>query len=180
MLAAKVSGIDISQVKSLADTFKSNSVMFATAFLQVRPEFGAYMMYSAILELGGVQKTYPARPHIIPSVIAKRDVILKEILTFQMNALKQSTGQRNSQGQFVAAYAGGAATKDALEKAWMRALNGAVRPHAVNMAKQLEAWQYGFHARSIHGYVTERPVSEIKAEYEAAMRERKLKQGKKK
>ncbi len=101
-----------------------------------RPEFGAYMAYSARLEFGysaanGTQ--VPGRPHLMPAVTYSMPFISATLKAFITKNL--DTGNLTP-------------SKELLEQAWEVTLNAQPRQFAVENSPYL----YGFHRRSIRGY----------------------------
>ena len=145
--------VDVSELdvftKSLARVHK----LLGPAFLNVRPEFGAYMAYSGYLEHGTSKMN--ARPHIEPAVFKNSIVILRHIGTeaTQLYMMILNANNAISAGKMEKLYA----------KSWLQVLNGPVARDAKMWARGMEVFDTGSHIRSIHGYAYERTPDEVKA-----------------
>ena len=167
-------GIDVSEVVKLSAALRALPGKFALAFAEAKPEFGAYMSYSKFLEEGthnpdGSWRIKP-RPHIVPAVWKSASIITKAMTVVSLQIVQANVGKKQTQvgqkGRFV--------------KAWLGVLNGPVRMQAVEWARALEVYEYGFHMRSIHGYVTDRSTAEIQAQQKKAEARRKIREARSK
>jgi len=136
----------------LAQRFTAAGIKLTYPMSKVKPEFGAYMLYSLYLEKGLVTKRFPARPHIVPAVEKSAASINQQMVTYLQGYLVRSI----SKGKVSAAV-----ETAALSTAWLQVLNGPVRILAVNLAKSQQVYEFGFHIRSIAGYVKERSIQEV-------------------
>jgi hypothetical protein len=139
--------------ENMALRMRNATTILIASFGTIRAEFGAYMKYSMFLETGTAKM--PARPHIRPAIFSNKDFITKYTGAFVYTA-------------FVNAVKGGTISKDDVMRMWVQVLNSRPREHAVDSARSQRVYRYGFHIRSIHGYGSERSVSDIKAQQEAA------------
>ena len=154
--------VDYKEVTQLRKRMGQLQLTIGPAAMAVRPEFGAYMAYSKFLEEGTVKMA--ARPHIVPTVLFNMRVIANALLIETNTAINKiwnsSTGM--SSAQMATTYG----------MVWMRVLNGPVRMAAVGLARSLKVYEYGFHMRSIRGYMVRRSDGDIESEQAKAAQER--------
>lgn len=155
---------DTKQLDGFRDTLRLLPAVFKEVAEKVSPEFGAYMAYSLWLETG--TKKMAARPHIVPAVEATAGTILDlvggALLDFMTNSWQSPRGITVEMAE------------RAYSAAWIGALNGPTRAYAVTLGTTLKVRQYGFHLRSIFGYVYKRTHEEIVAQQAEAEAQRKL------
>lgn len=148
--------VDSTQVKKLKERFLYVAAHLGPSIAKVTPEFGAYMAYSGVLELGRKDGKLKPRPHIVPAIQHNAQGIVKHLLDSWTRAIKVMMAGTSIDAQ------------KETEDAWIRALNSRPRIEAVKNAP----FQYGFHRRSIMGYAKRRSDNDIKAEQDKAMKER--------
>jgi hypothetical protein len=156
--------INYASVTELQSEFEKVAKSFGPAVKEMHPEFGAYMAYSFFLEKG-TRHPPGARPHIEPAVRLNAGAIVQSML----DASQEVLGLSNRTN---------AAIRKVFKKHWLQVLNGKVRIAAVNLGKSQEVFEYGFHLRSILGYMKERASSDIIAQQSAAQTKRKKKKRK--
>lgn len=157
--------VDVSELKAFANQFRTAARQFYVPIISVQPEFGAYMSYSLFQEVGTANNKPPPRPHIIPALLACKSQITNGMANYLNAYLHATVGKKRTIANLTKIY----------EEAWMRVLNGPARIKAVSLAQAQGVWEYGFHARSIHGYATPRSQGEILAmQREAAEQRKKL------
>ena len=155
--------VDLTDLTKLRKSFARCAGAFEDAIKEVKPEFGAYMSYSFYLEMG--TRKMPARPHIRPAVEKNAQVIVEGVLDYLLDYLSRSFASTSGTSAMQ--------DKQAYERAWLRMLNGPVRQTAVELSTELKIYEYGFHRRSIYGYVAERTPAEIAAQQAQAMADRR-------
>ena len=128
---------------------------FTEVVASVRPEFGAYMRYSPILEA----RHPKAKGHIANAITYNRDYI-----TSQMQSRIVPIAVR-----YARTGSSRAGAKKAVEDQWEIVLNSKPRFDAMSNAPVM----YGFHRSTIRGYGKERLVSEIRAQQERLHAERR-------
>jgi len=120
---------------------------FTDVLPAVRPEFGAYMRYSPILEA----RHPKAKGHIVGAITYNQNYIRTEL---QRRVIPIAIRYAHT-GSFNRAQA-----KQEVEHQWEIVLNRNPRFHAMRNAPVM----YGFHRSTIRGYGKPRLVSEIRAQ----------------
>lgn len=130
--------LDVSDLDALREMLQLVRTYVSRTYMKGKPEFGAYMHYSVYLESG--TKKMRARPHIRPAVFANSKALADgavKLLEKHMRDMIQSwkVPDENDVKQY-----------------WEQMLNGPVRDHALDSARNQRVYQYGFHMRSIMGH----------------------------
>lgn len=148
--------IDLTSFNHFIQNLDALRQLYGPAFMKVRPQFGAYMEYSAVLEYGrkdrrmmefhipgGFLVSSTGAPHIRPAVYSNIPAITKHL---------RDVGQQACRETLYAQAAGKPPLSLAkmiarVEKAWGQVLNDKPRRDAVKNAP----YEFGFHRRSIQG-----------------------------
>ena len=122
---------------------------FAVAASRVNAAFGAYMPYSAALELGYThyisKRWHEGRPHIVPAVAETKDSIAREVAAGYAVILNSIAGIPDRK---LSTYA----IQQQMEAVWYTVLNGKVRSVAVAKAEALGIRDTGMHISTIQGF----------------------------
>lgn len=180
-MPGSVNLFDFTGMTQLGQRLQTAHAAFGSAIEAIKPQFGAYMRYSAILENGskympiGHIKTDPVTgkpmagkkpigPHIRPAIENNAGLLLKGVTDF----LVVMTDQHLNGVRFF----NSAAVKMALSKKWDQLLNSKPRQDAAAKAP----FEFGFHRRSIRGYSNAPTSSQILGWQSAAESSRRGKQ----
>lgn len=149
--------VDLSDFEKLVKQFSEIEMVLGRALAKAQPEFGAYMAYSIVLELGTRDGRIKPRPHIGPSVERNMKHVMKgmrDLLT---------DGMRPGRAKAAAAL---------VQKTWAALLNDRPRRDAVEETARQKIFELGHHRRSIRG--SGKPVKEgaIRKEQDKAATER--------
>lgn len=177
--------VDVTDLNALIEGVRALHLTFTSPELRrVNPEFGAYMSYSMYQEYGthnsdGTWRLWP-RPHIEPAVQRNAAPIVRELTDASLQIASGMTFKLK-RGASGVKKPTPVTAKDIYERAWLRILNGSVRILAVRLATEQHVWEFGFHRRSIQGYIYARTADEIRAQQVKAEAERsKMASGKRK
>jgi len=162
--------IDATDIKKLKEKLSRLAGQLGPIMRNIRPEFGAYMNYSEYLERGthnadGSWKMTP-RPHIIPAVEKNAGAITRRMADVATE-ITHAVFTKTAAADFKKIY----------QRAWIQVLNGPVRTDAVQWARAMEVFQYGFHIRSIHGYPNTVDATQVRARQKQAEADRKKRSG---
>ena len=175
--------VDFSEIEDLQKDLLTASNTYATELKKVKPQFGAYMLYSIFLEEGtkkmpighvrvSIRKRLkrstkiafgkPIGPHILPAITNNATFLVRgvggEVIRLFAQQIKTGRKPQNISGRVA--------------QAWVRFLNDRPRQQAVKNAP----FEFGFHMRSIRGWVEAPSSSDVKTmQAKAKSREKKNK-----
>lgn len=153
--------VDSKELRALQRKLNAIAQHFAPQLKAVKPEFGAYMMYSLFLEEG--TKKMAARPHVKLSIERNGEFIIGQLVReiTKLMAATQTTGAKPNIIREI-------------ENMWIRILNDRPRIMAVNETRIQGIFEFGFHRRSIRGWAHERTKGEIMAEQSRGNESRRI------
>ena len=174
-LVNKGVNVDAREVKMLAIKLREMGLDAGIKLQTVKPEVGAYMVYSGVIEFGRKDGTIKARPHIRPAVEATMPTVLALVKNQLTVALDKFVKLEKK------------LTVVEIANIWMRSLSVTVVTAQQN-ATNVGAVLYGFHRRSISAWPNPRSEGDIQAQQAAAApaiksaqkKAQELKKGKKK
>lgn len=156
-----VNFVDSKELQALLRKLALIAQHFKPQFESVKPEFGAYMLYSLFLEEG--TKKMAARPHIKMSIEKNGEFIIGNLVR-EMTKLMASVRTGQTKPNIIRE----------IENMWIRTLNDRPRILAVNETKTQRIFEFGFHRRSIRGFAKERTRGEIISEQTKGNEARKI------
>lgn len=143
--------IEFDQAKLKMETDMSTALLrrFASAAASVNAAFGAFMPYSAALELGYRHylsgRWHKARPHLLPTIKENKQYILTTV-SEGYRALLQRCLQNPKSAPSEASL------RTSMEAIWESVLNGKVREDAQSLAQGMGIEDSGMHIASIRGF----------------------------
>lgn len=162
--------VDASDFRDMTEKLREIGKNFGPIFYAVKPEFGAYMVYSGVLEFGrrdarmmrfriyggGTVASSHGVPHIRPAVKTNAAHIIQTLTVFSSDIYQRLLAKGVNRYSIKAKKQ--MYIKE-LENVWTQLLMDRPRRYAVARAPYL----YGFHRRSIQGRGTPITASEIAA-----------------
>jgi len=170
--------VDLRDLTEFQKSVDQMRLDFGPTFNKVKPTFGAYMRYSAVLEFGwrdkrmarfhvrggSVVSSDSGIPHIYPAIRNNAKAITEVLYDRVRKYVDVKLKRKGSESAHL----------KELEKAWGAALNDKPRRYAVERAP----YQYGFHRRSIQGNAYELDSAKIREMRDRAKAQHRIKSGK--
>lgn len=152
-------------IREITDGMDRVTSRFRAAAESVNAAFGAYMPYSAALELGYRHylsgRWHKARPHILPTIKANKAYIMEEVtreygqlyMAYIQNP-KSAPSQKAMQAE--------------MEAIWQMILNGKVKDDTVSLAQGLGIEETGMHISTISGW-GKAPTAEMVSNWQGSL-----------